>query len=174
MLHIHEHILTWTCDVKCCTSTYPFLVWGFPSPRRSTTPLISRFWQMVGQLQVIVGTGGPTVVHEVGETWSSGLSVCNRGCVWPFILEFTSKIQVDAHLDDKTHVFTGVMYILHLQTLLTYALTRWKSPTVWSDAQMHGRDGRKPKAKFVWTIFTSLLDKNLRTHFSYCLHPLPL
>lgn len=39
----------------------------------------------------------------------------------PVILGFTSKIQVNAHLDDKTCDFTGVSYIVHLQTLLTYA-----------------------------------------------------
>lgn len=63
----------------------------------------------------------------------------------PVILGFTSKIQVDAHLDDKAYAFTDVRCIVQPAHLCRRG---WESPTIRSAAQMHCSDGHQPEAKF--------------------------
>lgn len=91
----------------------------------------------------------------------------NRGSELPVILAFSPKIKVDTHLDNRTHISTDRIYVAYL--VGPHKHNRKHTFAIQSNAQANGK--MKKKYFLIWTIFTSLHDKNYCTHFSYCLHP---
>lgn len=68
----------------------------------------------------------------------------NRGSELPVILAFSPKIQVDAHLDNRTHISTDRIYVAYL--VGPHKHNRKHTFTIQSNAQANG----KMKKKYIY------------------------